>query len=42
MASLKWDFHNWVTVLLMVGLAYVAMGAVRAMVVGGSATTMEG
>jgi len=35
MASLKWDFHNWVTVLLMVGIAYVAAGMIRAAVFGG-------
>jgi hypothetical protein len=41
MASLKWDFHNWVTVLLMVGVAYVAFGLVRSAFMGGG-TVAEG
>jgi hypothetical protein len=38
MASLKWDFHNWVTVLLMVGVAYVAFGLARSMFMGAGAS----
>lgn len=35
MASLKWDFTNWVTVVLMVGIAWVVAGLVKSVITGG-------
>lgn len=39
MVSLKWDLHNWVTILLMVAVAYAAVGLVKSLIAGGSAAS---
>lgn len=38
MVSLKWDLHNWITVLLMVGVAWAAVGLVKSVVAGGASS----
>jgi hypothetical protein len=35
MVNLKWDLHNWITVVLMVAVAYAAVGVVKSVIAGG-------
>lgn len=35
MVNLKWDLHNWITILLMVGIAYAAIGLGKSLIAGG-------
>lgn len=41
MANLKWDLHNWITVLLMVGIAYAAAGLIKSLIAGGISSNMS-
>jgi hypothetical protein len=42
MANLKWDIHNWLTVLLMVGIAYSFAGVVKSLIAGGGISSNMG
>lgn len=35
MVSLKWDLHNWITIILMVGIVYAGAGLIKSLIAGG-------
>lgn len=42
MVNLKWDLHNWITILLMVGVAYAAIGLGKSLIAGGMGSPANG
>lgn len=41
MASLRWDGTNWITVVLMVTIAYAFVGLIRSVIVGNLPSTSQ-
>ena len=42
MVNLKWDLHNWITIILMVAIVYAGVGLVKSLIAGGGMSAMTG
>lgn len=42
MVNLRWDLHNWITIILMVAVVYAGVGLVKSLVAGGGMSAMTG